>query len=474
MSHKSEAAAEILDHLSPTGNVTIIASTSATDTGGNEGDYWFSTWHIKAYIYDSSEAHPDANAQGMIKIGEATALIHPYGWDADSIAANLDEHSDWYSEIGRMLLQADRPGLEALYETHEDEILEEDASDIVIVPWLRIKKEWRGHRFSLEILNAIGKSFGRHCAFMVVIDPQAFTTGGPDEEGARKVVAFAESANFCRWYSTPLFIRSNLRAGEMESTAEDAAMIPIRHSWGYAGIVIAPHFDSMASEYQVAPVDLPETPRTAGHLYPAELGRFILTPPEPGIRPITITLALPEYGAYVSVSPGPDGRPVVGGHATAEIIETITPWATALFEDCVEFASAVESAVENVLNHWLEEVPLPAPEPGQQSYRVPWLPHANLPEWVDGGLPRMDVRAGARTTVTHNPMDSAPIVVGEFFIEEMATITAEIRPDLGWHDEDVAKAAEWMHIAGLHELSFALIAGAIMSGAYTHLAGPNA
>lgn len=468
MSKKSDAVRTILDDLTPTTNVTVTLTTQANDQG-NADDYLFTSWQVDVFLYDTGDTHPDATVDGLVKIGSATALILADAWDAAAVAENLDDHSQWYANIGKMLTPEDRPGLAGLFESYDEEVLACRAPDLLIIPELNLDKPWQGRRLSLEVVNAITKAVGRHCAF-TVIDPEIYDDNGRDEEATRHLVTTVESAGFSRWYATSLFIRTNLEGAPAVNVAEPEVRAPYRFELSYAGLGIAAILPAGVadSSFRTVGVPLPRGLNDAQHLFPAELGPFTVSAST--MDPLTLTIALPDSESYVTVGVGADGEPVVSGAVKPDVITLIEPWAASVYEDCVRCAPAVDSAVRATIRLWLDGAPTAEPKPGQAAARVPWLPRPQSGEWVAGGDPVVDYRPGSRSTIAHVVPGAEPVDVGEFFVENLSVI-AELNPDLTWSKEDRDAAAGWMHAISTRELSVTLIATSIVSAVYSHVTG---
>jgi hypothetical protein len=469
---KKSAARQILEGLNGKTNVVVRLSTEVNDRGQTT-DLRFDTWAAEAFLYDEDGLHPDTGRDGYVRIGSATALVLDYGWDTSAVVANLDDHSEWYAEIGAKLTPDDRPGLGGLYERFEEELFDFEGNGLLIIPEIEMSKEWRGRGLSIEIINAIAKSVGRFCAF-TVIDPEIYDEEVRDAKATSKVVKKVVAAGFVRWYSTSLFIRSSVEALDLSDLSEPEVIPPRRHTLDFGALIATSSMGLSDHDSQIG-IPLPAHPRSRDHVYPSELGRFSLHPVEAGSTTATITISLAKSRSEVTVGLGPDGSPVVAGLADPAIVEAISPWALAVYADCIEFGPVIESVISETIRRWIDGAPLPEPEANDFVAHLSLPPRfTTLPRWVEGGEPFIEQPGTlSRTAVVHRVHGQSDVPVGAVCIE-WPEVVAEIQPDLPWPEDDVNTAVEWMLAVGGRQLGVMMIASIMAHQAYTHLGSVDA
>lgn len=442
-------------------------SCKTIDADGPEYGFW--SWRVRAFLYGAdAEGNylKDADKRGLVEVGSATALIIPGSFSDNGrrVWEALDDHSQGYADIGAHFISKDHPSLTDFWEQYSDYTLPE----LMIIPWVTVKKEFRGHQLSLEILKFTATQLGRTASF-VFADATTYDEEAEDVSisGTRRMEELLTGDGWTRFYNTNLFVLSN-EGYDLTEIAGSAPEQSWRFSTSYGPILIAPRFgltDEPTSKQ--LPVSAPETGRSWPFAHTAAGVEVVIEAmPDPDAMLTFNFISTDEtVGARTE-----NGQVILTGQTEPELMR----WATAFADDWFEWVGQAAETVQSAVDLWAEGKRPGAPDPGTLTAQVVWLPaftgSAHLP---DGGeliaTDRSPRSFHADISVIRDGQSSPYGNVSW----EGAEVLTEIRMDAAASHEEAKAAADWVGWYGAKKLFTHLVGQSVTNTLISRLAGPE-
>lgn len=346
------------------GDFFVRAEGTFRSSGGHEEDYAFDSWRLAFLGYDESGVI-DPGEQ-LFEFGSADVVVAHDGYDADAVRLALDDHSQWYADIGGQLYQPDGMPWESL-------MAEADSGgrgDVLFVMDVQLQDAWRGHGLTGHLLDAITSNPIARTSALTVVRPLVWTEHGEhDVEATAKLTAAVEAAGFTRHYSSELFLRSNTDEALPDTSIEPDPTI----GWRRSGVGLMPLFipyfmtegplAAMGYEDARAIVTLPVPQQPAATQLPPPQGVEINYDPEDDAL-----LASDALGTLVSRI-GTDGAPALIGEAEGTR-KPLGQWMLAVHRDLHESLPGARAAINEIADDLLAGR-TPRREPNEPEFQAP-------------------------------------------------------------------------------------------------------